>query len=129
MLNTVHDLESNQRRSPRLRALIGAKIVFNQGNSTLDCLIRDMSDSGFRLSASQSVTLPSEFELFIPKKNATFRVQVMWRRSDCLGVIIPGARGPEVKPPAEGKAALQERRALEIELARLNNRIAQLAEG
>jgi hypothetical protein len=108
---------------------MGAKIRFNGGASSVDVLVRDFSQTGARLSASGSVTLPHEFDLFIPKKNATFRARVVWRRSDVLGVTFPGALHEEIKPLSAGEAAARERQAFDAELTRLRNRIAQLTEG
>jgi hypothetical protein len=129
-MSAVPQKSADQRRAPRLRALMGAKILFNQGNSSLDCLIRDISEGGARLSASQAVTLPDEFELFIPQKNATFRVRMVWRRSEGLGVSFSEELAPEAKPSMDGEAGLKHRiRELEAEVTRLQVRIAQLTEG
>jgi hypothetical protein len=129
-MSAVQQKSADQRRAPRLRALMGAKILFNQGNSSLDCLIRDISEGGARLSASQAVTLPDEFELFIPQKNATFRVRMVWRRSEGVGVSFSEELEPEAKPSMEGDAGLRHRiRELEAEVTRLQVRIAQLTEG
>ena len=46
------------RSSPRQRSLMGAVLSFHNGRSTLDCLVRNISDSGARLSVSPSVSLP-----------------------------------------------------------------------
>ena len=45
------------RQAPRLRALIGARIVFNNGQATVDCLIRDVSEIGAKLIISAPVPL------------------------------------------------------------------------
>jgi hypothetical protein len=118
----------NHRRSPRLRALLGATITFNNGSSTVDCLIRDISESGARLAVPEAVTLPAAFELFIPRKNKKRPVEMLWRRADVVGVSF--ADQPGAKRPGTGEAALKrELRESEAELARLRNRIAQLTEG
>src|SRR3712207_3558170 len=117
----------DQRRSPRLRVLMAAKISFNHGHSSLDCLVRNISEVGARISASDAVALPDEFELSIPQKNATFRAHMVWRRSDDIGVSFSDLPPPEVKEPLEGEAALRHRiRELEAEVTRLQNRILQL---
>ena len=43
-----------ERRVYRVRALKGAQIVFNSGNSTLDCVIRNTSEHGARLKSVQA---------------------------------------------------------------------------
>ena len=118
----------NKRRDPRQRALIGARIIFNQGSSTLDCVIRDLSEDGARLSMSDALTPPDEFDLFIPQKKATYRARVAWRRKEGLGVSF--SRTDEAGLSLDTEAALRQRiRELETEVAHLRNRILQLTEG
>ncbi len=125
---TPAEMGKGQRRAPRQRALVGAKIIFNGGACSLDVVIRDFSESGARLSASEAVTVPQEFDLFVPKKNATFRARIVWRRSDVMGVTFPGSQEPERKPVFVGEAAVREHQARDAELTRLRNRIAELTE-
>ncbi len=118
---------ADHRRAPRLRALLGATITFNQGGSTVDCLVRDISESGARLAVPASVTLPAAFDLLIPRKNKKRLVRMLWRRADVVGVSF--ADHPPPKPAASGEAALKrELRERDAELARLRNRIARLTE-
>src|SRR3954447_6825755 len=79
-------LDPNQRAAPRMRTLIAAKISFNNGQSTLDCLIRNLSDTGAKLSVSAAVTLPECFDLLIPQKSVTRRGRIVWRRGEAMGV-------------------------------------------
>ncbi|MDT7816014.1 MAG: hypothetical protein QOJ42_5930, partial [Acidobacteriaceae bacterium] len=37
------------RRSDRLKSLLRARIIFNGGSSTIECLIRNISAHGIRL--------------------------------------------------------------------------------
>jgi hypothetical protein len=107
--------------------LLGATITFNQGGSTVDCLVRDISESGARLAVPASVTLPAAFDLLIPRKNKKRPVRMLWRRADVVGVSF--ADHPPPKPAASGEAALKrELRERDAELARLRNRIARLTE-
>ena len=46
---------SDQRIAPRLKALLAARISFNNGQSALDCLIRNLSDTGAKLIVSAAV--------------------------------------------------------------------------
>jgi hypothetical protein len=119
---------ANHRRTQRRRALLGATITFNHGNSTVECLIRDISDSGARLAVPEAVTLPAAFELSIPRKNKRRPVQMLWRRADVVGVRF--AEQPASTSSRNGEAALQrELRERDAELARLRDRIAELTEG
>src|SRR4029450_1334666 len=84
-------LDPNQRAAPRMRTLIAAKISFNNGQSALDCLIRNLSDTGAKLIVSAAVTLPECFDLLIPQKSVTRRVRIAWRRDEEIGVRFEDA--------------------------------------
>src|SRR3954451_11399225 len=73
-------LDPNQRAAPRMRTLIAAKISFNNGQSTLDCLIRNLSDTGAKLIVSAAGTLPECFDLIVAPKSLTRRARIAWRR-------------------------------------------------
>lgn len=79
---------SEHRREVRQRTFLKGRIVFNNGASSMDCLVRDLSLSGARLALSQSAVLPEAFDLYIPQKEKTYRSSVRWRRSDGIGVTF-----------------------------------------
>src|SRR3954452_22989390 len=79
-------LDSDQRVAPRMRTLIAARISFNNGQSALDCLIRNLSDTGAKLIVSAAVTLPECFDLIVPQKSLTRRARIAWRRGEAIGV-------------------------------------------
>src|SRR4051812_46861296 len=83
-------LNPNQRGAPRMRTLIAAKISFNNGQSTLDCLIRNLSDTGAKLIVSAAIALPDGFDLLIPQKSVTRRVRIVWWRGEAMGVRFDG---------------------------------------
>ena len=121
---------AEQRRAPRIRSLIGARIVFNNGLATVDCLIRDVSETGAKLIVSSPVPLPDRFELTVPQKGTTRRVRVVWRRATEIGVRFEDEQAPEQASAPQSEAALKRRiRALEAEVARLQSRIQLLTEG
>jgi PilZ domain len=121
--------DAEQRQAPRLRSLIGARIVFNDGRSTADCLIRDLSQTGAKLTVSALIPLPDRFELIIPQKGITRRVRVAWRRAGEIGVRFED-QGSEQASAPESEAALKRRiRALEAQVAWLQSRLALLTEG
>ena len=47
---------TDKRLTPRLRSFLKGRVLFNGGQNSLDCLIRDISSSGARLELSASVT-------------------------------------------------------------------------
>ena len=92
---------SEHRREARQRTFLKGRIIFNNGSSSMDCLVRDMSMSGARLALSQSAVLPEAFDLYIPQKEKTYRSSLRWRRSDGIGITFAdtmAARAPAPSP-------------------------------
>ena len=54
-----------KRSTSRRRVLKGAKIIFNNGNSTISCQIRDQSENGARLKVDSILGIPESFALKI----------------------------------------------------------------
>ena len=75
-----------RRALARHKTFIKGRIYFNNRLSSVDCILRDVTDVGARLEASDSVALPDTFELYLPTKDEHFRAQVEWRRGSHLGV-------------------------------------------
>jgi hypothetical protein len=82
---------SDRRLAIRRRTILGASIIFNSKSSTLDCVIRDLSDTGAKLKADGIATLPDEFTLEVPCKRQSYPVRVVWRRADTCGVRFQAA--------------------------------------
>src|SRR5580658_8974450 len=59
-----------ERRSiVRHKTFIKGRIYFNNRLSSMDCIVRDVTDNGSRLEFSESVALPEMFELYMPNKD------------------------------------------------------------
>ncbi len=84
-----------QRSSPRSRSLLKGRIIFPNRQSTMDCIVRDISDGGARLELHSNDLVPDHFELYVPLKETTFPVSVRWRQHTEVGVmfVVPRERG------------------------------------
>jgi hypothetical protein len=113
-----------RRTTSRLRSLLRGRVVFNGGNSTLDCTVREISKDGARLEMTEVVTVPDRFDLFIPQKNETYRAAIAWRREGSVGVAFEQAGAEE----GAGASAdtLARIRLLEAETAELRRIVAEL---
>ena len=74
------------RHYERVRTILGARIIFNNKRSTLECQIRNISAAGAKLAVSETVALPDEFDLHVPQRGRTFRARLRWRSADGVGV-------------------------------------------
>jgi hypothetical protein len=86
------------RAAPRIRTLLQARIEFHGGATTVDCTVRDFSDTGARLQVGESVVIPSKFTLYVPKHSRRYQAVLRWHRSGFAGVefesdqTTPGGR-------------------------------------
>jgi hypothetical protein len=124
-------VQQADRTQPRLRAILGARIIFANGNSSMDCLIRDISPSGARLELGGSVTVPDRFDLFVPQKQKTFRATIKWRRLNEVGVVFEtedqGLTAPERERDLPARVSELEAEILVLKqaLAEMRNAIAE----
>ena len=96
------------RTSPRTRTILQGRVVFNDRFSLIECIVRDLSETGAQIAFSHPITLPSELELEIPKKQLSTRARVMWSNGKVHGLQFLGAahaeatRNSPVAPDATG---------------------------
>jgi hypothetical protein len=86
MIETDQAASTAERRQfPRRRALLGAQIVFRNGNCSMGCHIVSISQSGATLRPSDVLSCPEKFTL-IARFEEPRQCEVVWRKSDLLGV-------------------------------------------
>ena len=89
---------SDKRAFPRIRSLLGARIEFNHRNSTMNCVIREISAGGAKLEFCDAKSIPDSFDLVIPSKEQRYLAKVCWRHGNNIGVEFQpraGAPGPQ----------------------------------
>ncbi len=112
--------DSDKRTSPRLRSFLKGRVVYNGGQSSLDCLIRDMSSTGARLELSASVTLPDRFDLYLPHRDETLKVHLQWRRGAAIGVAFDHVdSAPDMPLAPQDVASRVEQLEAEVGLMRM----------
>ena len=107
------------RRSERVRSLLRARIVFNNGSSTVDCTVKNISSHGAKIAIAHSLSVPAEFDLEVPQRGRTFRAKMMWRAADSIGVEF-------LEPATSAETAGAAIQRLEAENRRLRNSVALL---
>lgn len=73
------------RSSQRHRTLKGGKIVVNDGFSTFDCTIRNLSKTGAKLLVPSVIGIPERFGLAFDD-GRQFSCEVAWRTETEIGV-------------------------------------------
>jgi len=74
-----------RRGDLRRRVLKGATISFNSGYSSFECVVRNESERGARLSFAETFALPRSFWLMIAGERPV-RAQVRWSSMTAVGV-------------------------------------------
>lgn len=89
------------RNFRRQRVLKTAKLVFNDGLSTFNVTLRDLSDAGARMQLIFPFPVPKHFDLIIENPNTGKPVsqhcELSWQRGDRIG-----AKFIDALPPPEG---------------------------
>ncbi len=91
MHQLVFEFIGERRTQPRQRRLNGAKIIFNNNTSVIECVVRDLSAEGARLRVATPIGIPDLFDLRIDRSGACYRSKVAWRSADHVGVTFLGA--------------------------------------
>ena len=76
----------NHRVAPRHRVLKAGSIEFNGG--TIDCTIRNVSDTGAQLEVASPLGIPDSFWLVISGSHTPRHCRVAWRSDRRLGVAF-----------------------------------------
>jgi hypothetical protein len=110
---------ADRRGEPRQKTFLRGRVLYNNRQSSVDCVIRDYSSDGARLVFSEAVPTPDAFEVEIPHKNEIVAATMQWRRDGEMGVQFHRPR------PAHG-----DQRGSDLELServrRLEDEIAEL---
>lgn len=116
------------RKNERVRSFLRARIVFNNQNTTIECIVKNISRSGAKIQLDNSLSLPTHFDLDIPQRGKTYRSRMVWRDADALGVSFIEV-APDVAAPAEPRDLLEmENRKLKVQLAKLKKRLEDLGQ-
>lgn len=112
------------RKRQRVRTMLGAQIIFNNRNSTIDCQVRNMTDDGAKIIVDSQLTFPQRFEFHVPQKGRTFQAKVIWRQENETGLeFIPDVAIGAGEGATRLAAKLKE---LESENAILRRRVIDL---
>jgi hypothetical protein len=83
----------DRRSSTRQKSFLRGRLFYNNRRSSVDCLVRDISDTGARLVFSSAVSIPEVVELYLSNKDDVRRARVQWRRGEEVGVDFESADG------------------------------------
>jgi hypothetical protein len=85
---------SEKRRIQRTQVLKGAKIIFGNRSCLLDCVVKNLTNSGARLELPSLIGIPPSFELSFDQGRIMRSCRVMWQKGNNIGVSFGGAANP-----------------------------------
>lgn len=110
----------------RQRTFLRGTVYYDNRRASIECTIRDLSDSGARLTFEHPVTVPDSIELFIAQKQQTLPAHVRRREPYEIGIAFEIERALEPRRTAD--AELQTRvETLEAEIKVLKRMLAKVA--
>lgn len=116
-----------RRAVSRSRSFLKGRVVFNNRLSSIDCIIRDITDQGARLAFGGTVSVPEVFDLEIPNKDETFRAHVVWHHGTEIGVAFDAGMAHAGTGDDASRGALTDRiDRLEKEIATIKRKLEQL---
>ncbi len=65
-----------RRISSRQKSFLQGRIYYNHRRSSVDCLVRDVSDTGAKLVFGEPVSVPDVIELYLSNKDEVRRAKV-----------------------------------------------------
>ena len=78
---------TERRGAIRRRVLKGATIAFNNGYSSFECVVKNQSERGAKLSFAETFALPRTFLLMISGEERV-RAEIRWSSMTDVGVEL-----------------------------------------
>jgi hypothetical protein len=78
----------DRRQSVRDRVVLGSVASINERGSTMDCVVRNMSEGGLCVEFDQTAKLPDEMRVTITQKDCSFFARMMWRQAGRVGLAF-----------------------------------------
>ena len=115
-----------RRASIRLRTLLEGRVLLGSRVSPVECTVRDISETGARITFVDPVPLPPEFELQVPKRKIARQVRVVWSNEKSHGLMfVEQEAGGPMEACAGVKPEMPESPEIPAILAEARARIAQ----
>ncbi|MBO6538572.1 MAG: PilZ domain-containing protein [Rhizobiaceae bacterium] len=77
---------AERRGALRHRVLKSATLRYNRGYGALECIVRNLSDTGARLAFGETAAVPTEFDFWLNGSDAPMRAVVRWRGLESVGI-------------------------------------------
>ena len=82
---------SEQKSKLQGRTFLAGKIISNYGQSSIDCIVRRMSDAGAVVEVESVRGIPEQFHLMIPGEGAPQPCKRAWQSDKQIGLVFEAA--------------------------------------
>jgi hypothetical protein len=113
------------RRSARNKLFLRGFIRTPRSKSSIDCMVRDLSDAGAKLRFRCTPLITDFFELHIPARDAVLRAKLVWMKNCEAGVSFDPIAAIGAAPPGYGEISARVT-TIEDEIARLKDMLKLL---
>ena len=79
---------SEQKPMPRGRTFLAGKVISNYGQSTIDCTVRRISDTGAVIEVESVIGIPEHFHLLIPGEGDPQPCRRSWQSEKQIGLVF-----------------------------------------
>ena len=86
---------SEQKPMPRGRTFLAGKVISNYGQSTIDCTVRRISDTGAVIEVESVLGVPEHFHLLIPGEGEPQPCRRSWQSEKQVGLVFETAEEGE----------------------------------
>ena len=114
----------DRRTDPRERVIYGGVVATDAKSARVDCVVRNLSNSGANVEFPAAATMPTEISIAIPKTGRSFLAKIVWWRANRAGLEFQTATSSK---DVSQSIDLEERLRISEKKARaLKQRVRQL---
>jgi PilZ domain len=113
------------RKSERQRHFLRGFVRILETNTTIDCIVRDISETGAKLRFRCTTPMPELFELHIPSKGQFAKSKLVWNKNCEVGISFESLGAFGSPPLSDGEMSARMAR-LEDEITALKQTLKQL---
>ena len=92
-------------RKTRGRTFLAGKVIFNFGQSTIDCVVRQLADDAATIELVSGVGVPERFQLSIAGEAEPLPCKLVWQSEKQVGVSFDAHKSAGAAIDAEEASA------------------------
>lgn len=78
----------DRRARVRDKVFFGGMAEISQTGSTVDCIVRNLSDSGACVEFDSAKPIPDEVNLTVARKGRSYLARMIWRQANLVGLAF-----------------------------------------